>query len=313
MNCKPITHPVKPIRKAVIPVAGLGTRLLPLTKAVPKEILPVGNKPLIQYAVEEVVGSGIEEIILVVAPGTGIIQEYFRRNLALENILEQRGRHGEAELIRSVSRGANIHIVYQHQPLGLGHAISCARELVGGEPFATILPDALILGERPCLRQLMDCYERFQGCYVATREIGVGDLCRFGILQISPVDYVPWSAVLYHVEGLVEKPAPESAPSRFGVFGRYLFEPGIFDYLERLKPDRNNEIQITDALALYCRDYPLYAFCFEGDHYDVGNKLELLQASVTVGLRDPEVGDGFLRFLEGVVGQHRAIGARLSR
>jgi UTP--glucose-1-phosphate uridylyltransferase len=295
---------VQPIRKAVIPVAGLGTRLLPFTKAIPKEMLPVGNKPLIQHAVEEAVSSGIEEIILVAAPGRdNIINKYFCRDLSLENRLEQRGRHGDAERIRSLSCGAKIRIVYQDEPLGLGHAVGCARELVGGEPFALILPDALILGGRSCLRQLIGCYQRLAGSYVATREVGTGDLSRFGILQVSPVDDPQWRAILYRVTGLVEKPAPGSAPSRFGIFGRYLLEPEIFGYLERVTPDENNEIQITDALALYCRDSPLYAFCFEGDHYDAGNKLGFLQSSVAVGLSDPETGEEFRRFLVAMVGQ----------
>ena len=287
-----------PIRKAVIPVAGLGTRMLPFSKAVPKEMLPVGNKPLIQHAVEEAVSSGIEEIILVAAPGRNIIQEYFERNLSLEKVLERRGRHSEAETIRSLSHGASIRVALQEQPLGLGHAVGCAHDLVGGEPFVMILPDALILAVRPCLRQLIDCYKRFPGSYVATREVGVEELGRFGILRVLPVNDSQQSAQLYRVEGLVEKPAPEAAPSRFGIFGRYLFTPEIFSYLERVEPDRNHEIQITDALALYCRDLPLYALCFEGDHYDVGNKLGFLQASVAVGLADPEAGDAFHKFLQ---------------
>lgn len=295
---------VRRIRKAVIPVAGLGTRLLPMTKAVPKEMLPVGTKPLIQFAVEEAVSSGIEEIIFVVAPGRRTIEEYFRRDLSLETMLEQHGRREEAERIRSLSCCATFRIVQQDQPLGLGHAVGCARSLLGGEPFAMILPDALILACQPCLRQLMNSYERFRGSYIATRKVGVGDLCRFGILKIVPVDDSQSEGILYLVKGLVEKPAPESAPSHFGVFGRYLFEPEIFDCLEQVRPDRNNEIQITDALALYCRNFLLYAFCFEGDHYDAGNKLGLLEASVAVGLRDPEIGDGCRRFLERVVDRH---------
>ncbi len=168
----------KTIRKAVIPVAGLGTRMLPLTKAIPKELLPVGNKPLIQHAVEEAAYSGIEEVILVAAPGTSLIQEHFRRNLELERVLEERRRQAEAEQLRALARLAKLQVVYQHQPLGLGHAIACARDVIGGEAFAVILPDALIISSRPCVRQLLDCYERVPGCYVATREVEISDLGR---------------------------------------------------------------------------------------------------------------------------------------
>ena len=301
MNSNSPAYSAKPIRKAVIPVAGLGTRMLPLTKAIPKELLPVGNKPLIQHAVEEATCSGIKEVILVAAPGMSLIQEHFRRNLELERVLEGRGRQAEAEQLRVLCRCANLHVAYQPHPLGLGHAIACSRDVVGGEPFAVILPDALILSAKPCVRQLMDCYERVPGCYVATREVEPGDLGRFGILQVSPVDDSPWAGLLYRVKGLVEKPEPECAPSRFGVFGRYLFEPDIFDYLEQASPDENGEVQITDALAAYCRKAPMYAFCFEGEHFDAGNKLEFLEASVKVGLSDPEVGNRLRRFLKGVV------------
>lgn len=292
-----------PIRKAVIPVAGLGTRQLPFTKAVPKEMLPVGNKPLIQYAVEEAVASGIEEIILIVSHGKSIIQEHFSRNLSLEEVLHRRGRHADAEAIRWLSQCVRISTACQEQQLGLGHAVSCARDLVGDEAFAVILPDALVLGQRPCLRQLIDCYERYPACFVATREVAVEDLSRYGVLKVAPVADTQLDGRLFRVEGLVEKPKPEIAPSRFGIFGRYIFQPAIFDHIERVVPDGSGEIQITDAMAKYCRDLPLYAFCFEGEHYDVGSKLGYLQASVMVGLSDPDTQGAFRRFIDGASGR----------
>jgi len=275
--------------------------MLPFTKTMPKEMLPIGSKPLIQYAVEEAVASGIQEIVLVAPPGNTTIQEYFARNLSLESLLEKRGRHQEAESIRWLSRLADIRFAYQDQPLGLGHAVGCARQAVGDEPFALILPDALIVSSRPCVRQLIDCYELFPGSYVATREVEAGELGRFGILDLSPLHYPAMNGRLYRVRGMVEKPSVEAAPSRFGVFGRYLFEPEIFDYIGRVPPDASGEIQITNAMAMYCLDFPLYGACFEGDHYDSGNKLEFLQASVRIGLDDPERSGEFRKFLISVL------------
>lgn len=289
--------PSSRIRKVVIPAAGLGTRLLPFTKVVPKEMLPIGNKPLIQYAVEEAVSSGISEVILVTAPERLTIERHFSRDLPLERFLEQRGRKSDLEMVRSLAGISHVRTVCQDQPNGLGHAVRCVRQTVGDEPFAMILPDALIISSPPCLRQLIDCYQEFPGSYVATREVDVEEFGRFGILKVSPAAGAPRGGRLYRVEGLVEKPSPAAAPSRFGIFGRYLFEPRIFECLDHTPPDHNGEIQITDALALYCREYPLYAFCFEGAHYDVGNKLGFLQASVSVALTDHEIAGAFRRFL----------------
>jgi UTP--glucose-1-phosphate uridylyltransferase len=285
------------IRKAVIPVAGLGTRLLPLTKAVPKEMLPIGNKPLIQHAVEEAASSGISEIILVTSPDKGAIERHFGRDLPLEHFLKQRGRNSDLEMVRSLSGIAHMTTVCQERPNGLGHALSCTRQLVGDEPFAVILPDALIINSRPCLRQLIDCYQDFPGSYIATREVDTEEVDRFGILKLSPVNGTPWDGCLHRVEGLVEKPTHAAAPSQFGIFGRYLLEPRIFEFLDRTLPDQNGEIQLTDALALYRREYPLYAFRFEGAHYDVGDKLGFLQASVDIALLDGEISGSFRKFL----------------
>ena len=271
--------------------------MLPITKAMPKEMLPIGKVPLIQYAIEEIAASGIREIILIVAPGKNTIQEYFERDARLENILERKGRHKDAQLIRNLSQGVEIKVVCQDQPLGLGHAVTCAREAIGNEPFALVLPDAFITNERPCIRQLIDCYEVIPGSYIATREVEPADFSRFGILKVSAVDDSPYDGRYLRVQGLVEKPTPEAAPSRYGVFGRYLLDPAIFEYIDGIKPLPGQEIQLTEALARYCLDFPMYAVCFEGAHFDVGNELGLLEASVRMGLENPDVSDEFRRYL----------------
>jgi len=275
--------------------------MLPITKAMPKEMLPIGKVPLIQYAIEEIASSGIREIILIVAPGKNTVQEYFERDTLLENFLEHKGRYQDAELIRSLSRGTEISIVQQDQPLGLGHAITCAREVIGNEPFAVILPDAFIASQRPCIRQLIDCYEVTPGSYIATREVEPAEYSRFGILKVSAVDDFPYHTGCFRVNGLVEKPTPASAPSRYGVFGRYLLEPAIFDYIDSTQSQLGHEIQLTDALDMFCHAFPVYAVCFEGEHFDVGNELGLLEASVKMGLESREIGNEFRRFLERLV------------
>lgn len=287
--------------------------MLPITKATPKELLPIGRKPLIQYAIEEIVASGIREIILVTAPGRNQIQGYFQKDAVLESLLEKRGRHDEAEMIRSLSQSADIQVAQQDQPLGLGHAVSCARQQVGDEPFALVLPDAFIVARRPCLRQLLDRYELTAGSYIATREVEPFEFARFGILDVSAVDRSKDNLLRQRVHGLVEKPAPEVAPSRFGVFGRYLLEPKIFDYIASAGPELGHEIQLTDALAAYCRDFPVFAVCFEGEHFDVGNELGLLQASVRMGLNNPAIGEEFRTSLREMISATASTATELVR
>lgn len=279
------------IRKAVIPAAGLGTRLLPFTKAMPKEMMPLGNKPLVQYAVEEAAASGIEEVILVTSRDKGIIQRHFRANPELEEFLENRGRHSDAEAVREISRIARISIAHQEHPEGLAHAILCARAQVGNEPFAVILPDAVIDAPVPCLRQLLDCYDQQPDCYVAAGEISPDLVQRFGILAVVPIPGLPFNGRLMRVLSLIEKPRPEVAPSCYGVFGRYLLSPDIFRFIARTQPDANGELQITDALQLYCREKPVFAVRFRGVHFDVGNKLDYLRASIHFALQDPELAE----------------------
>jgi UTP--glucose-1-phosphate uridylyltransferase len=286
------------IRKAVIPVAGLGTRFLPITKSVPKEMLAIAGKPLIQYAVEEAAASGLETVILVVGKGKRLLSEYFRESPALEDLLIRRGREAEAEALRRLPQLADIRTVWQDFPHGLAHAIGCARLQVGDEPFAVILPDALIDSAVPCTRQLIECHERHQpGCVVATRLVDPCDVERFGILHVVPVHDPGFSGRVFRAISVTERPRPEQAKSRYGVFGRYILEPEIFDCIDRIGPGFGGELQLADALMRYSNQFPVLGFCFEGAHYDAGDKFGFLQASVEYALKDPAISDRLRRQL----------------
>ena len=276
------------IRKAVIPAAGLGTRLLPATKAVPKELLPILDRPILQFAVEEAAASGIETVILVTSKGKDSLSQYFACDPLLEKALVERNKISDLDQVRRLSHLLDIRTVYQDQPHGLADAVRTARPLVGDEPFAVILPDALIDADSPCTAQLIACYEKHRGCIVATQAIAPSEVDRFGILDVSPVPDGSTKRVL-RVNGLIERPRTGSVPFRHGIFGRYLLEPEIFSFIERIRPGFGGELQLTDALSLYSQQQPLYAYCFEGQHYDVGNKLGLLQAAIAYALKDPEL------------------------
>ncbi|HTR67445.1 MAG TPA: UTP--glucose-1-phosphate uridylyltransferase [Terriglobales bacterium] len=278
-----------PIRKAVIPAAGLGIRFLPVTKVVPKEMLPVAARPLIQYAVEEAAASGIESVVLVVSRGKGLLAEYFHRNRPLENALARRGQEGELEAIRRLSELVEIRTVWQQELLGLADAVRTARSFIGDAPFAVILPDALIDAPVPCLRQMMDCYEQHRGCIVATQMVEPAEVERYGILDVMPMRDPCCGGRTMNVTSLIERPRPGTTASRYGVFGRYILEPEIFASIEHTRPGFNGELQLTDALNLCSAHVPLYAYCFEGRHYDAGSKLGLLQANIAYTLKDPEL------------------------
>lgn len=291
-----MSHPL--IRKAVIPAAGLGSRLLPATKAVPKEMLPVAGKPAIQYAVEELIGSGIEEIIVVTRRAKTVLEQHFRRDCELESQLRARGQHDAADAMFRLSRMADIRYVSQSQPAGLADAIRCAGAAVDDNPFAVVLPDAIIDAATPCTRQLIDCYAATPGSYVAAREISTDELCRFGVLDVVPQNEQQPGGHSFRVKGLVEKPEPGHAPSRFAVFGRYIFQPNIFDYIAKTMPDPDGELQITDSLALCCREHPVFAFCFNGDHYDIGNPIGFMEATIKLGLQAPATAGAIRNLLQ---------------
>ena len=286
------------VRKAVLPVAGLGTRFLPATKALPKEMLPLVDKPLIQYAVEEAVASGIEDIILVTSPGKDCIKDHFDANPELVRELEERGKQEEAELLRRLEKLANVFAVHQERPLGLGHAVSCARELVGDEPFAVLLPDDLIDASIPCTQQLLEVHAAHPGCVIATEEVHGPGIERYGVMGVVPVNDTRWPNRLFRVNDLVEKPKAENAPSPYVVIGRYILEPDVFALLDSTPPGRGGEIQLTDALVRFAREKAVYAFAFDGQHHDAGHKLGFLRASVHYALKHPELGPEFRAYLK---------------
>ncbi len=280
------------VRKAVIPVAGLGTRFLPATKSQPKEMLTLVDKPLIQYAVEEAAASGIEEIILVTGPGKDAIESHFAPSPELEHELRARGKRAEARAVRAVSRLANVVSVRQKKPLGLGHAIGCARALVGNEPFAVLLPDEIIDARVPCLRQLLAVHARRGGCVVATQRVRRAEISSYGVMKVERLE-----KRLFRVRGLVEKPTPSRAPSLYAVVGRYILEPEIFKLLEKTPPGRGGEIQLTDALARFAAEKPMYAVAFEGERFDAGNKAGLLEATLHFAGKHPELGRVLRRYM----------------
>jgi len=287
---------IKPIKKAVIPVAGLGTRTLPATKAIPKEMLPVVDKPLIQYIVEEALASGIEEIILVTRQGKDSIENHFDSDYELETLLAQRKKGETLATIKNIVDMINIISVRQKHPLGLGHAILCAKSLIFNEPFAVLLPDDLVDSETPCIGQLLDVYQETGSPVIAVERISPEEIWRYGV--INPEEE---RERLYKVKGLIEKPGPEEAPSDLGVIGRYVLIPQIFDILEHIPFGRGGELQLTDALHRQTQMNTVYAYEFEGKRYDAGNKLGYLEANVVFGLKHPKLGKTFKKFLKEII------------
>lgn len=277
------------IRKLIVPAAGLGTRLLPATKAVPKEMLPVAGKPLMQLAVEEATASGIQTVIFVISNNSCLLLEHFRRNIELENVLRQKGQGESADLIHRLAELAEIETVLQEEPRGLAHAIGCCRSKIGNEPFAVILPDAVIDAEVPCIRQLMDCYSRHPGCVVATQLVDAADVDRFGILKVAAFSDSCCGGRTMRVSSLIERPSVGSIGPSYGIFGRYILEPEIFPCIEQTPPGVGGELQLTDALQLCSAQVSLYAYRFDGNHYDAGSQLGFVQANLAYALKDAKV------------------------
>lgn len=276
------------IRKAVIPAAGFGTRLLPATKAVPKEMFPLDGKPLIQYAVEEAAASGIKTVVLVIREDKSAVQDHFRRDRKLESLLKSQGRGQEATLVRRLSDIVEIRTVLQDVPRGLAHAVACARPLVGEEPFAVLLPDVIIDSAEPCTRQLIGAYTECPGSIVAIREVEPQELQRYGVVRVranSPLDTC--KGRLLRAVSMVEKPAMERGPVHFGIFGRYILGPEIFEHIQRLQLAKGGEVQLTEALDSLCRQRPVYGFRFDGTHYDAGDRLGFLKAGIELALKNP--------------------------
>ncbi|MBX6377081.1 MAG: UTP--glucose-1-phosphate uridylyltransferase GalU [Clostridia bacterium] len=286
----------KRVAKAVIPAAGRGTRFLPATKAQPKEMLPLVDKPTIQYVVEEAVAAGIDDILLVTGRDKRAIEDHFDRHRELEATLAERNLGDLLTLVQDVSELAHFHYVRQPEPLGLGHAVLCARYHVGAEPFAVLLGDDVLRGERPGLVQLLEVFQRFGRPVVAVQEVPREQVSAYGVVAGREVE-----PGLVRVESLVEKPAPEAAPSNLAVIGRYVLTPDVFDVLERLEPGVGGEIQLTDALCALCADGPLYAVRLRGRRYDVGDRLGYLRATVELALEREDLRDAFASYLRRLV------------
>ena len=270
----------KRVRKAVFPAAGLGTRFLPATKASPKEMLPLVDKPLIQYVVEEAVASGIESVIIVTGRGKAAIEDHFDISFELERLLEERGKTAELKAMRTISEMARVSYVRQREALGLGHAILQARDLVGDEPFAVMLSDDIIDSTTPALKQLLDVYEKYDAPVVAVFEVAGEAISRFGVIDGEEVE-----DGIYKIRDMVEKPAFSEAPSDLAIIGRYVLPPEIFNEIEKTRPGAIGEIQITDAMRSLLKQRPFYAVRFEGTRYDAGDKLGFLIATVQFALK----------------------------
>jgi len=281
------------VRKAVFPAAGLGTRFLPATKASPKEMLPLVDKPLIQYGVEEAVASGIESIIIVTGRGKSAIEDHFDISFELEKLLEERGKQDELRAMRAISSMARVSYVRQQEALGLGHAVLQARDLVGDEPFAVVLSDDIIDSKTPALRQLLDVYEKYDAPVLATFEVEGEAISRFGALDVDEI-----GDGVYKVNDMVEKPPFAEAPSNLAIIGRYILTADIFDEIENTRPGAIGEIQITDAMRSLLKKRPFYAVRFEGTRHDAGDKLGFLIATVEFALQHDDLAPDFRKYLK---------------
>ena len=285
------------VRKAVIPAAGLGTRFLPITKAVPKELLPLVDRAAMQYVVEEAAAAGIEQVIVVTARGKEAIADYFDRHAELEGLLTARGEIDRLARVRRPYEMVEMTYVRQPEQLGLGHAVACAARAVGGEPFAVILPDDIIAAEPGALAQLLEVFDRYEASVIAVEEVDGPAIESYGVIEPEPV-----SEGVYRVRGTVEKPALADAPSNLGIVGRYVLTPQVFDALAEVRAGAIGELQLTDGLAILLKNQDIYALRFRGTRYDVGNPMGLLRASVEIALRREDTGPAFGEFLKRLVG-----------
>jgi len=283
------------VKKAIIPAAGLGTRFLPATKAQPKEMLPIVDKPTIQYIVEEAIDSGIEEILIVTGRNKRAIEDHFDRSVELELELARKNNNGLLKQVQDISNLVDIHYIRQKEAKGLGHAIYCARTFVGNEPFAVMLGDDVVSSRIPCLRQLMDVFEDYSNTVLGVQKVSPDDVNKYGIISCEEL-----GERLYKVKDLVEKPAINDAPSNVAILGRYIITPEIFDILGKTEPGSGGEIQLTDALRTLGNSQPMYAYNFEGKRYDIGSKLGFLQATVEFALQREDLKDEFIEYLKEV-------------
>jgi len=285
------------VKKAVIPAAGLGTRFLPATKATPKEMLPIVDKPTIQYIVEEAIASGITDFLIITGRTKRSIEDHFDRSLELEYELEQKGKAELLTMVREIG-DITMHYIRQKEPNGLGHAVLCAKDFIGNEPFAVLLGDDVVYNdEYPALKQLIDVYDKTQYSVLGCQEVPLDKVSSYGIVAVSPTK----DSSTFKVTDMVEKPEQKDAPSRLAVLGRYIITPDIFPIFERTKPGKGGEIQLTDALKELIKLQPMYAYNFVGRRYDVGDKEGFLEATIEYALRRPELRDKFLAYLMGII------------
>lgn len=280
------------VRKAIIPAAGLGTRFLPATKAQPKEMLAIVDKPTIQYIIEEAVASGIQDIIIVTGRNKRSIEDHFDRSIELELELEKNNKQDVLEMVRNISEIANIHYIRQKEPRGLGHAILTARHFIGDEPFAVLLGDDIVVSKKPCLGQMLEVYEEYKTSVLGVQKVAKEVVNKYGIVDSKPIDNR-----VYKVKDLVEKPPIDKAPSDVAILGRYIITPTIFKYLETQDAGAGGEIQLTDALKRMAKDEAMYAYEFKGHRYDVGTKAGFIQANIEFALRNDELKEDMLQYL----------------
>ncbi len=288
---------IAPVRKAVFPAAGLGTRFLPATKAMPKEMLPLVDKPLIQYGIEEAIASGLRNIVIVTGRGKTAIEDHFDVSFELEHLLELRGRTETLEAVRAISDMIDVAYVRQKEALGLGHAVLRAKELVGVESFAVVLSDDVIDADVPCLRQLLGVYEFYGASVLALMEVPREQISAYGVVAAEPRPHEDMDGRVFRIHDLVEKPPPDDAPSNLAIIGRYILTPEIFTAIESTPPGRNNEIQLTDALRILLKNRPIYGVKFDGKRFDAGDKLGFLQATVEFALKRSDLGQAFRSYL----------------
>lgn len=284
------------VRKAVIPAAGLGTRFLPATKAQPKEMLPIVDKPTLQFIIEEAVDSGIEEILIITGRNKTSIENHFDKSVELELELEKKGKTDLLEIVRKISNMADIHYIRQKEPSGLGHAIYCAKSFIGYEPFAVLLGDDIVHNSKPCLKQMIEVHDEYKTTILGVQEVHKEDVIKYGIVDGKYIENR-----VYKVKDLVEKPAIENAPSNIAILGRYIINPTIFEILEHIKPGKGGEIQLTDALKVLAKREAMYAYKFEGRRYDVGDKLGFLEATIEYALRREDLREEFFNYLVHIV------------
>jgi UTP--glucose-1-phosphate uridylyltransferase len=294
---KGVTKNVKKVRKAVFPAAGLGTRFLPATKAQPKEMLPLVDKPVIQYVIEEAVAAGIEQVIIVTGRGKNAIEDHFDVSYELEKILEERGNPNLLDQVKTISHMVSVAYIRQKEALGLGHAILTAKDLVGPEPFAVMLGDDVVDGETPCIQQLLNVYDKYQASVLAVQTVEGPEISRYGVIQDYPLPK-NGDERIRRISDLVEKPSWGEAPSNLAIIGRYILTPEIFSILKHTLPDRRGEIQLTNGLRALLKIQPIYAYRFKGKRYDAGDKLGYLMATVEFALKREDLGETFREYLQ---------------